>query len=282
VLLIAGDARRGQVKGTGPKYVGPIPAGSDGGRRSAGACHSAPQPSAASPWRPRSIWHGRRCGLEHGAIFTPGDASCDAGQTCLVAARARASHRRLVLELKIAQSVSAVQSAGCWRGHSRVSYVPLQGHTLAELETVIDQELEKMRTSPSKPRAGARTQRESKPIWCAAWTPCRAGRPPAHLRCVRRRSAYLDRDIGRYEAATPVALQKWAVQTPAQPGPRDHRRRAEQQRAIMGRLVKPASGNDQPVAALLSWKNLRRARPRTPSSLQAPGQRAKTPSRCRR
>jgi zinc protease len=61
--------------------------------------------------------------------------------------------------------------------------------------------------------------------------------------------AYLDRDVARYEAATPEVLQKWAAQIL-----RDKARvtidvEPNSKAPIMGRLVKPATGKDQPVTA---------------------------------
>jgi len=119
-------------------------------------------------------------------IFAPGDAELDLLANVLGGGKSSRLYRRLVLELKIAQSMSAVHISRLLGGTFEITYVPLQGHGLAELETVINQELEKLRAQPVEAaeleRARKRHQDRSgaRPGHAA-----RAGRSPADLRYVR-------------------------------------------------------------------------------------------------
>jgi zinc protease len=147
VLLIAGDLDVARVKGLVDKYFGPIPAGPP--------VQKQPVPPLPPLTGERRIAMEAKVNLARGLmawntvpIFAPGDAELDLLANVLGGGKSSRLYRRLVLELKIAQSVSAVHISRLLGGTFEIAYVPLQRHTLAELETVINRELEKLRTQP--------------------------------------------------------------------------------------------------------------------------------------
>jgi zinc protease len=249
VLLIAGNLDVAQVKGLVDKYFGPIPAGP--------AVQRQPVPPIPAASGERRIPMEAKVNLARGlqawntvACFAPGDAELDLLANVLGGGKSSRLHRRLVLELKIAQSVSAVHISRLLGGTFEISYVPLQGHTLAELETVINQELEKLRAQPVTAAELERARNEIKTDLVRSLDTLQG--LAGHLLTYdvfAGDPAYLDRDVARYEAATPEVLQKWAAQIL-----RDKARvtidvEPNSKAPIMGRLVKPATGKDQPVTA---------------------------------
>ncbi|HJX66668.1 MAG TPA: pitrilysin family protein [Polyangia bacterium] len=249
VLLIAGDLDVAQVKGLVDKYFGPIPAGP--------AVQRQPVPPIPAATGERRIPMEAKINLARGvaawntvACFAPGDAELDLLANVLGGGKSSRLHRRLVLELKIAQSVSAVHISRLLGGTFEISYVPLQGHTLAELETAINQELEKLRAQPVTAAELERARNEIKTDLVRSLDTLQG--LAGHLLTYdvfAGDPAYLDRDVARYEAATPEVLQKWAAQIL-----RDKARvtidvEPNSKAPIMGRLVSPAPGKDQPVTA---------------------------------
>jgi len=61
-------------------------------------------------------------------------------------------YKRLVYELQIADDVSAGQNGGKLNGDFQITATARAGHTLAELEKVILEEIEKLKTTPPDPR----------------------------------------------------------------------------------------------------------------------------------
>jgi zinc protease len=249
VLLIAGDIDAARVKGLVEKYFGPIPAGP--------AVQRQPAAPIPAPTDERRIAMEAKINLARGLmawstvpIFAPGDAELDLLSSVLGGGKSSRLYRRLVLELKIAQSVSAVHISRLLSGTFEISYVPLQGHTLAELETVINQELEKLRAQPVEAAELERARNETKTDLVRGLDTLQglAGRLLTYD-VFAGDPAYLGRDLQRYEAATPEVLQKWAAQIlnnkarvtiDVEPNP---------SAPIMGRTVKPASAQESSASA---------------------------------
>jgi zinc protease len=249
VLLIAGDLDVAQVKGMVEKYFGPIPAGS--------AVQRQAVPLVPAPAGERRIAMEAKVNLARGLqawntvpCFAPGDAELDLLANVLGGGKSSRLHRRLVLELKIAQSVSAVHISRLLGGTFEITYVPLQGHALAELETVINQELEDLRNKPVEAAELERARNEIKTDLVRSLDTLQG--LAGHLLTYdvfAGDPAYLDRDLGRYQAATPEVLQKWAGQILRNQARVTIDVEPNGSAPIMGRLVKPANGNDQPVTA---------------------------------
>jgi zinc protease len=211
-LMIAGDIDVARVKGLVEKYFAPIPSGPEVVRSSV-----PPIPAATAE---RRIAMEANINLPRGLqawntvpIFAPGDAELDLVAKVLAGGKSSRLHRRLVYEMKIAQSVSANHISRLMGGTFEIAFVPMQGHTLAELETVIDQELAKLRDEPVSAVELERARNEIK---------TESVRGLESLQGVAGRlltydlfagdPAYLGRDLARYESATPESLQRWAAQ----------------------------------------------------------------------
>lgn len=249
VLLIAGDIDVAQVKGLVEKYFGPIPAGPPVRRQVV--------PPISAPTAERRIAMEAKVNLARGlqawntvSYFAPGDAELDLLANVLGGGKSSRLYRRLVLELKIAQSVNAAHISRMLGGTFEITYVPLQEHTLAELETVINQELEDLRSKPVEAAELERARNEIKTDLVRGLDTLQglAGRLLAYD-VFAGDPDYLGRDLGRYEAATPEVLQKWAAQILHNQARVTVDVEPNGSAPIMGRLVKPASGNDRPVTA---------------------------------
>ena len=249
VLLIAGDFDVARVKGLVEKYFGPIPAGPPVPRQAI--------PPIPAPAGERRIAMEAKVNLARGLmawntvpLFAPGDAERDLLAKVLGGGKSSRLYRRLVLELKIAQSVSAAHISRLLGGTFEITYVPLQGHTLAELETVINQELEKMRAQPVETAELERARNGIKTDLVRGLDTLQG--LSGHLLTYdvfAGDPAYFGRDIGRYEAATPDNLQKWAAPILRSKARVTINVEPNSNAPIMGRLVSPASGLDRPATA---------------------------------
>jgi zinc protease len=249
VLLIAGDLDVAQVKGLVDKYFGPIPAGP--------SLKQPPVPPIPAPTGERRIAMEAKVNLARGLmawntvpIFAPGDAELDLLANVLGGGKSSRLYRRLVLELKIAQSMSAVHISRLLGGTFEITYVPLQGHGLAELETVINQELEKLRAQPVEAAELERARNGIKTDLVRGLDTLQglAGRLLTYDMFADD-PAYLGRDLGRYEVATPEALQKWAAQILRSKARVTIDIEPNSKAPIMGRLVSPASAPEPAALA---------------------------------
>lgn len=239
-LLIAGDMDVARVKGLVEKYFGPIPAGPEVVRPTV-----PPIPASANE---RRIAMEANINLPRGLLswntvpfFAPGDAELDLLAKVLAGGKSSRLHRRLVYELKIAQSVSAYHISRSLGGTFEIAYVPMQGHTLAEVEAVIDEELAKLREQPVDAVELERARNETK---------TESVRDLETLQGVAGRlltydvfagdPAYLGRDLARYESATPELLQKWATQILRVAGRVHIKVEPNPAAPLMGRVVSPA------------------------------------------
>jgi len=138
-LVIVGDIDVARTKALVEKYFGTIPRGADVPRR------VVPAPPLAKEERvsltdtvelPRVIM-----GWLTAPIFEPGDYDATVTSRLLNGTRASRLSRRLVHDLRIAQSVSTDVSSMANGSVFTVTATAKPGHTLAELETAIDAEL---------------------------------------------------------------------------------------------------------------------------------------------
>jgi zinc protease len=84
--------------------------------------------------------------------LAPGDAELDVLASVLAGGKNSRLYRRLVYELQIAQDVSAFQASNELGSAFRIQATARAGHNLSELETVIQQELDRIRTEPPSAR----------------------------------------------------------------------------------------------------------------------------------
>jgi zinc protease len=84
--------------------------------------------------------------------FDPGDAELDIAASVLAGGKNSRLYKRLVYDLQVAQSVSAFQQSAALGSSFLIVVTPQPGHTLDELKTLVDEELEKLRSEPPQPR----------------------------------------------------------------------------------------------------------------------------------
>jgi predicted Zn-dependent peptidase len=145
-LVIAGDFERGKVQPLVEKYFGPIARGGAVPRRravmpSAASAHAIaleakvqqPQVTIAFPTP---------------ANFAPGDRELDVLANVLGNGKSSRLYKRLVYDLKIAQSVSASQDSLMLASDFEITATPMPGHTIDEVLKVIDEEIVKLQQAP--------------------------------------------------------------------------------------------------------------------------------------
>lgn len=160
LLVIAGDIDIDATKALVEKYFGPIPSGPPIERALvAPVTLAAPKRIAmeAKVNLPAEFvtWHSP-------AVFAPGDAELSLLARILAGGKASRLYQRLVYDMKIAQAVSADQQGMLLGGQFELSFTPLPGHTLAEVEAVVDQEMERVRTQPVEPSELERVKNQVK------------------------------------------------------------------------------------------------------------------------
>jgi zinc protease len=77
-------------------------------------------------------------------MFEPGDAALDIVSAVLSDGKNSRLYKRLVYDMQIAQSVSAAQVSRALSSYFLVDATPRPGHTIEEIRTVIDEEIEKL------------------------------------------------------------------------------------------------------------------------------------------
>jgi zinc protease len=82
------------------------------------------------------------------AYFSPGDAELDLLSNILAGKKNSRLYKRLVYEMQIAQDVSAYQQSQRLISQFQIVATPRAGHTLAELEQVIQEEIDKIKREP--------------------------------------------------------------------------------------------------------------------------------------
>lgn len=90
-------------------------------------------------------WHSPR-------MFAPGDAEMDLLSSILTQGKNSRLYKRLVYDLQIAQDVSSFQSSGALSSSFHIVATAKAGHTLTELETVIQEEIDRIKQSAPSQR----------------------------------------------------------------------------------------------------------------------------------
>jgi zinc protease len=82
--------------------------------------------------------------------LAPGDAALDVVADVLAGGKNSRLYKRLVYDMQIAQSVQAFQNSQALSSHFQIEATPRPGHTVEELQKVIDEEIAKLqREAPS-------------------------------------------------------------------------------------------------------------------------------------
>jgi zinc protease len=80
--------------------------------------------------------------------FEPGDAALDMVADVLAGGKNSRLYKRLVYDMQIAQDVSAFQASAALSSSFQIVATPRPGHTVAELQKVIDEELQTLQREP--------------------------------------------------------------------------------------------------------------------------------------
>jgi zinc protease len=211
ILLVAGDIDVARTKGLIEKYFGPIPSG--------------PPITRPTP-PPVAITGEKRVAMEAKvnlptevitwatpAMYRPGDAEMDVIAEILGSGKTSRLYKRLVYDLKIAQAVSANNGSLMHAGEFEIAFTPLGGHTLAEIEKVVDEEIEKVRTHPIDERELERAKNRIRTLFFRSLEPLQ-GRG-SHLLSYDYFAGdpgFIARDLSRYQSVDAPTLQKYAAQ----------------------------------------------------------------------
>jgi len=80
--------------------------------------------------------------------FEPGDAALDMVADVLAGGKNSRLYKRLVYDMQIAQDVNAFQASQALSSSFQIVATPRPGHTVAELQKVIDEEIQKLQREP--------------------------------------------------------------------------------------------------------------------------------------
>ena len=85
-------------------------------------------------------------------FYAPGDSALDITSSVLTGGKNSRLYKRLVYDMQIAQDVSAFQQSGALGSQFQIVATARSGHTAAELQKVIDEELDRLRRDGPEPR----------------------------------------------------------------------------------------------------------------------------------
>ena len=85
-------------------------------------------------------------------LYQPGDAALDLAASVLTGGKNSRLYKRLVYDMQIAQDVAAFQASSELASTFVVQVTPRPGHTIAEVQKVVDEELQKLAHEPPTTR----------------------------------------------------------------------------------------------------------------------------------
>jgi zinc protease len=149
------------------------------------------------------------------AMFADGDADLDLATDLLANGKTSRLYRRLVFEERIATDVSAAQNSREIAGFAQMTATAAPGHTLAEIEQVVLEEIARLsRDGPNGDEMErGRVQAESQFVF-RLQTVGGFGGKSDQLNAYNvfvGDADYFDRDLQRYQAVTPSSLQQAAA-----------------------------------------------------------------------
>jgi len=210
-LTIAGDIDRPKVKELVEKYFAPIPAG--------GAVPRRP-PVDSRLERPKRISMEAKVqqpqlyvAYPSPANFAPGDRELDVLSNVLGNGKSSRLYKRLVYDMKIAQTVSASQQSQMLASDFEIVVSPMPGHTLDEILAVIDEEVAALQAKPADAREveRAKNQIESDTVRNLEPVLQRAERLQ-HYNYLVGDPGFIAEDLRRYRAVDAAAVQRVAQQ----------------------------------------------------------------------
>jgi predicted Zn-dependent peptidase len=210
-LVIAGDFDKAKAKQLVEQYFGPIPAGEPITRRPApevrltGVKRIAMEAKIQQPQL--YVYYPTP------ANFAPGDRELDLLGIVMAGGKSSRLYKRLVYEMKIAQSVGAGQQSQLLASSFEITASPMPGHTLDEILAVIDEEIAALQTKPidAAEMDRAKNQLESDTVRSLESLLARAERLQSY-NYMAGDPGYLTEDLRRYRAVDAGAIQRAAQQ----------------------------------------------------------------------
>lgn len=146
------------------------------------------------------------------AVFAPGDAELDLLASVLAGGKNSRLYKRLVYDLQIAQDVSAFQASRKLTSFFAITATARSGHTLAELEKVIQEELDRLKQTPPETREVQRAvnQYEANYLGGLEVASFKADQLNNYYRNTGNPD-YFNEDLSRYLALDPLDLRAAAL-----------------------------------------------------------------------
>jgi zinc protease len=207
-LVVAGDFEPAKAKALVAKYFGSLKKGADPG--------SLKKPVAAGLASEKRLAVEADVELARITIawptpahYAPGDGELDLAASILAEGTSSRLHKRLVYDLQMAQSVWAHQSSGLLGSQFDIGVSIRKGHSAERVLAIVDEELDKLRTSgpTAVELSRAQTSTLSSLVFALESLSTRAN----WLNQYNQRTGdpgYLEKDVARYERAAPSDVQK--------------------------------------------------------------------------
>ena len=213
-LVLAGDIDLDKTQALVEKWFGAIPRGAD-------VLPVAP-PSAMLTGVTRKTLKDR-VGLQRVYLawltprhFAPGDAALDVVSAVLSGGKNSRLYKRLVYDMQIAQDVSAFQASAALGSQFQIVATARPGHTAAELNAVIDEELARLQREPPDAREVERSLNEIQASFYRGMERVggfggKADQLNAYF-AAGGGPDYFAEDLARYTALTPADVQAAALE----------------------------------------------------------------------
>lgn len=142
------------------------------------------------------------------AQLQPGDAEMDVLGDVLAGGKNSRLYRRLVYEMQAAQEVSAYQDSGALSSVFNVVVEPRPGHTVEEMQAVVDEEIEKLKAEPPTERELQRSIHGLEAAFLSSLEDLesKADNLNAYYRATGSPD-FFAKDLARYQALRPADIQ---------------------------------------------------------------------------
>ena len=149
-LAVAGDIDYDRTRALVEKWFGNIPAGEP-------VEPIAPPPAILTAVKRQTITDQVQLSRLHlgwltPRIYAPGDAALDLASSVLAGGKNSRLYKRLVYDMQIAQDVSAFQQSAMLGGSFMIVATARPGKSIAEIQKVIDEEIDRLRSQPPDAR----------------------------------------------------------------------------------------------------------------------------------
>ena len=204
-LVIAGDIDPAKTAALVRKWFSDVPPGAP----------VPPQPSPAA-----FLDHERTVILEDSVqlprlymcwlsprMFAPGDAELDMVADILAGGMNSRLYKRLVYDLQIAQDVTAFENSGTLASSFEIIVTARRGHTLAEIENIVQDEIDRLKAEPPSARELRRAVNQYETAFLSRLE--RVGTKADLLNAYFVETGnpdYFNEDLARYKALDPLAV----------------------------------------------------------------------------